>query len=52
MTSAWGDVHPPPHRFGIGGRDKWVSLGWACCSFPALLLLTYLAVKFIRHAKV
>lgn len=37
--------------FGISNRGKWLSLGYACCSFPVLLVMTYFAVKFIRHTK-
>jgi ATP-binding cassette subfamily G (WHITE) protein 1/ATP-binding cassette subfamily G (WHITE) protein 2 len=35
--------------YGLMGRSKWVSLGWAALSWPVCLLLFYAGVRLVRH---
>eukprot|EP00216_Chloropicon_sp_CCMP2111_P003023 CAMPEP_0198238714 /NCGR_PEP_ID=MMETSP1446-20131203/4304_1 /TAXON_ID=1461542 ORGANISM="Unidentified sp, Strain CCMP2111" /NCGR_SAMPLE_ID=MMETSP1446 /ASSEMBLY_ACC=CAM_ASM_001112 /LENGTH=768 /DNA_ID=CAMNT_0043921181 /DNA_START=419 /DNA_END=2725 /DNA_ORIENTATION=+ len=35
--------------FGLGGRDKWQSLGFVAANLPVFCLFFYLALRFIKH---
>lgn len=37
------------NTFELDKRDKWVSLGWAALTIPALCLAFYLGVRNVRH---